>query len=175
MSKEKLQLVSTGAVFSPCRTWRYQLHRCWNPLAPKLNVIGLNPSTADETQDDPTIRRCISFARDWGYGSLYMTNIFGYRATDPKVMKAFPEPIGPENNEWLVTTSKECDKSIAAWGTHGNFLNRHKDILELLDDLYVFRLTKKTGVPEHPLYLPGNLIPVKLDEAVKIWKTQIDR
>ena len=83
--------------FSPCRRYRYTLWRDWNPLLPD-NVyamfIGLNPSTADETNDDPTIRRCINFAKSWGCDSFCMTNIFAFRATDPKVMIAEPEPVG---------------------------------------------------------------------------------
>ena len=81
------------AVFSPCRTYRYALSRVWAADKPYALFIGLNPSTADETLDDPTIRRCIDFAKRWGYGGLVMANLFAYRATDPAVMKRAAEPV----------------------------------------------------------------------------------
>ena len=78
-----MNMIERTATFSPCRTWRYSLLRRWAPCDYAM-FIGLNPSTADETQDDPTVRRCIRYAQSWGYGALYMTNIFAFRATDPR-------------------------------------------------------------------------------------------
>ncbi len=106
--KEEL-LSHSGATFSQCRTWRYALWRRWDSSKSPLIVIGLNPSTADERQDDPTIRRCINLAKREGCGSYVMLNLFAFRARDPKVMKAHAEPIGPEN-----------DVAIAAWCTFGS-------------------------------------------------------
>ena len=94
-----------GARFSDCRLYRYQLWRIWDEGRPYLNVIGLNPSTADETRDDPTIRRCIDYAKRWNYGGLFMTNIFAFRATLPAVMKKQVEPVGSDNDHWLIETA----------------------------------------------------------------------
>lgn len=146
-----LDALESGAIFSPCRTWRYKLWRVWDDGRPPLNVIGLNPSTADETANDPTIRRCIGFARDWGYGGLLMTNIFAFRATDPRVMKAHPEPIGQDNDLHLKKAAAVAGLVLAAWGNHGAFLERGEAVRKMIPGLQCFRVTK-SGHPEHPLY-----------------------
>src|SRR5690242_6108456 len=106
-------------IFSDCRAYRYTLWREWDIFDKNyVMFVGLNPSTADERVDDPTIRRCIDFAKRWGYGALCMTNLFAYRATDPRVMKAFPYPVGPENDKWLVRCAREAGVVVAAWGNH---------------------------------------------------------
>ena len=87
-----------GATFSPCRTWRYSLWRIWQPGKPYVVFIGLNPSTATEVEDDPTIRRCIRYAQDWDYGGLYMLNVFALRSTDPKALYRHSDPKGPDNS-----------------------------------------------------------------------------
>lgn len=120
--------------------------------------IGLNPSTADEVNNDPTVTRCINFSKAWGYGAFCMTNIFAYRATDPKVMKAQPEPVGPDNDKWLVEIAREAGIVIAAWGVHGEHLNRGKEVVDLLDEIHCLGRTKK-GYPKHPLYLAKTSIP----------------
>lgn len=149
-----------GAIFSECRIYRYQLWRIWDPSKSYLNVIGLNPSTADETKDDPTIRRCIDFAFRWGFGALYMTNLFAFRATLPRDMKRATEPIGAENDQWIHKTAFSAGKVIAAWGNHGKHLKRDQFVCALVKNLYCFRLTEVTQMPEHPLYLPKALEPV---------------
>ena len=120
--------------------------------------IGLNPSTADETNDDPTVRRCIRYAKYWGYSGLCMTNLFAFRATNPEDMKAAEDPIGPENNQTLIDKAKNAEIIIAAWGIHGKYISRDKEVLGIIPQLYYLRLTKK-GYPGHPLYLPKNLKP----------------
>lgn len=145
-----------GAIFSPCRVYRYDLWRRWHTGCGEVAFIGLNPSTADETQNDPTIRRCIGFAKAWGFSGLHMLNLFAFRATNPKVMKAAAEPIGPENDEHIKGITKECLAVIAAWGTHGVYCGRGDQIRKLLPELHYLRLTKG-GFPEHPLYLPKDL------------------
>lgn len=118
---------SSTARFSPCRRYRYELWRRWDvPTAPFAMFIGLNPSTADETADDPTIRRCIRFARDWGFGGLLMTNLFAFRATDPAVMKAEAEPVGPENSAIIQSNACNAGIIIAAWGVHGVHMGRDR-------------------------------------------------
>lgn len=146
------------AVFSPCRRYRYELWREWDTSLGYAMFVGLNPSTADETNDDPTVRRCIRFARDWGYGAMCMTNAFAFRATDPRVMKREPSPVGPENNHRLRYLASGAGVVVAAWGTHGVHLGQ-ADFLRLhLPGLHILRLTKD-GHPAHPLYLPADLTP----------------
>lgn len=149
-----------GAIFSLCRTWRYVLWRVWDKSLPKVAFIGLNPSTADETQDDPTIRRCMGYASSWGYGGIHMLNLFAFRATDPTVMKAADQPIGPENNYIMRRYAEAAALRIAAWGAHGEHKNRGADVRRLLSNLGLHHLgLTKDGHPKHPLYLPKNLMP----------------
>lgn len=149
----------TGATFSECRAYRYTLWRRWEPDCQWSQMVafcGLNPSTADETEDDPTIRRCIGFAKDWGYGGLVMLNLFALRATDPKVMKAHARPIGEENDEALNWVARHVGGVVCAWGRHGLHRNRSGNVSMIL------RATQKPlwhlgrnsdGTPKHPLYL----------------------
>jgi len=93
---------ATGAVFSPCRKWRYLLWRQWDASKPAANFLMLNPSTADESKLDPTCARARDYAERWGYGALIVTNVFGWRATDPTDMKAAKDPVGPGNDAAIV-------------------------------------------------------------------------
>lgn len=124
--------------------------------------VGLNPSTADETTDDPTLTRCINYARSWGYGGVCMANLFALRATDPSDMKASNEPVGPENDKWLNELANEAALVVAAWGNDGSFLGRSRHVLELIPNLSCLKLNK-SGEPAHPLYQPANLKPVPID------------
>jgi hypothetical protein len=98
-------------------------------------IIGLNPSTADEIDDDPTIRRCIAFAKSWGYGGLYMANLFAFRATEPADLFAANDPIGSGNDEWLCNLSKDAGVVVAAWGNHGSHLGRSREVMRLIPKL----------------------------------------
>lgn len=153
----------SDALFSPCRTWRYTLHRVWDASQGLLMVIGLNPSTADEINNDPTVTRCINYARDWGFGGLIMTNAFAYRSTDPLAMKkAMVDPVGPDNDYWLQRMAEEAKLILAAWGNHGLWRNRQAHILDLIpQDIYCLGLTR-LGAPRHPLYLPRHAQPIPL-------------
>ena len=95
----------------------------WNEHKPIAMIIGLNPSTADQTRNDPTITRCINFASSWGFGGVCVTNLFGFRATSPTQLKAHHDPIGKENDAWVHEMAKEAAIKVAAWGNHGKFLN----------------------------------------------------
>lgn len=147
-----------GAHLSPCRVYRYALWRRWGN-GPYAMFIGLNPSTADEINNDPTIRKCIRFAQTWGYEALCMTNLFAYRATDPAKMKKVAEPIGWENDVTLATLAQDAGVVVAAWGAHGTYKQRDQSVRILVPGLNYLRLTKE-GQPGHPLYLPGSLRPV---------------
>jgi hypothetical protein len=118
-----------AAIISPCRLYRYQLARIWDDSLPRCLFAGLNPSKADGSQDDPTVRRMIGFARDWGYGGLFVVNLFAFRATDPKDMKAAIDPIGPENDDYIRRLTAYCDITIAAWGCHGDHLGRAERVV----------------------------------------------
>jgi hypothetical protein len=146
-------------VFSRHRTYRYTLWREWDQDNPKyVMFIGLNPSTADEARDDQTVRRCISFAKAWGYGGLCMTNIFAFRATKPVAMKAHPRPVGRDNNKWLLKVSQKAGIVVAAWGAHGDHRARSAEVLRLLRGVHCLGITK-SGNPRHPLYVRGTTKP----------------
>lgn len=154
-------MLNSTATFSPCRAYRYSLWRRWGtPEQGYAMFIGLNPSTADEVQDDPTIRRCIQFAKDWGYGGLVMANLFAFRATKPADMKAALDPVGPENDVYLQKLSADASVVVAAWGTDGTHLRRGEAVREMLPNLYALGFTK-VGQPRHPLYLSKKLTPIQ--------------
>lgn len=159
---DQIDALDSGALFSPCRRWRYLLWRRWDPDKDVCAFIGLNPSTADEMTDDPTVRRCIRYAKDWGYGSLWMLNAYAFRATDPKVMKAQgANALGPRNNEYIAAATRYAKVIVAAWGAHCDS-EREVDIWRLVTGagktLSALGWTKD-GHPKHPLYLPASLTP----------------
>ena len=152
--------VKCRTILSACRTYRYVL---WRELDRTNRTyclfIGLNPSTADEVEDDPTIRRCLAFARRWGYGSLCMANLFAYRATRPAELKAATAPVGPRNDHWLVRSASEAAIVIAAWGVHGSLADRDQSVVSLLGDRFSCLGLTKHGQPRHPLYLKRTACP----------------
>lgn len=160
--------MANGAIFSACRTFRYSLWRIWDDQRGYALFIGLNPSTADEKQDDPTIRRCIGFAKKWGCGGVYMVNLFAFRATNPKDMRLAEDPIGPDNNKYLSDHIKHNGPNVACWGTGGSFRDRGEKVIALLGkgNLACFGLTAG-GHPKHPLYLPKTTELKKLSCLIK--------
>lgn len=153
------EVMDRGAYISACGRYRYSLWRQW-AQGPQVMFVGLNPSTADATLDDPTIRRCIGFARAWGYTGLVMTNLFAWRDTDPRNMLAADDPVGPDNDRVLRVAHDKAALTVAAWGAHGTHGGRHNVVRALLPHLHYLRLTKD-GHPGHPLYLPSSLRPVE--------------
>jgi len=153
-------LVNKNATFSDCRKYRYALSRTWNGKKKAILFIGLNPSTADEKIDDPTIRRCINYAKNWGYGSLLMVNLFAYRATMSSELKNVKNPIGNDNDLHIIELSKKADLAVAAWGNEGFFLNRDKEIKKILPNLMCLKINK-SGQPAHPLYQKKDLKLIK--------------
>lgn len=147
------------ATFSRERIYRYTLWRHWSEGGRYVNFICLNPSTADETSDDPTVRKCVKFARSWGYDALCITNLFAFRATQPRVMLAAMDPIGFGNDRWLLKVASEASLVVAAWGRDGAFNGRGSQVRQMLRryDLHYLRLTREQ--PWHPLYLPDQTIP----------------
>jgi len=159
-----------GAQFSNDRIYRYILWRTWRPGDGHVTFIGLNPSTADETEDDPTIRRCIGFAKDLGFGGVHMLNIFAFRATNPKELMKAKKPIGKKNNYFLSIYCDMIGLNVACWGTWGAYLNRGREVLDLLgiDCLHCFGFTKNIQ-PKHPLYLKKGteLVQMSLYKTIK--------
>jgi hypothetical protein len=121
--------------------------------------IGLNPSTADETRDDPTIRRCIGFAKKWGYGALCMTNLFAWRATKPADMRRQIDPVGVDNDRWLKECAMGAGIVIAAWGTNGSHENRAGHVMHEITNLRCLR-KNADGSPMHPLYVAADTVPI---------------
>jgi hypothetical protein len=151
-------------VFSRCRRWRYLLWRRWEEAKPVANFLMLNPSTADEFQLDPSCTRARNYADRWGYGGVLITNLFGWRATDPDDMKAAKDPVGRGNDAAILRAAREAALVVCAWGNHGEHRERGERVLKLLKmnavELSYLRKNKSTGHPAHPLYLPGTLAPV---------------
>jgi hypothetical protein len=149
----------SGVRFSDCRRYRYALWRRWGRTEQKnLVVIGLNPSTADQIQDDPTIRRCIRFAKDWHCGGLVMLNAFGFRSTDPKGMAAVADPVGFDNDSVITEYAKSADMVLAAWGVHCPD-ERERELLGVIGrDVHCLGRTNGNK-PRHPLYVRADVKP----------------
>lgn len=152
-----------SADISECGTYRYSLRRIWDWFGATC-LFMLNPSTADGRQDDPTIRRCVSFARREGCGSLEVVNLFAYRATQPTDMKAAADPVGPWNDSAIRAAVDRASVMIAAWGVHGGYRDRDTEIAAITGQVRVLRClgTTKDGHPRHPLYVAS-------DESLRIW------
>ncbi len=148
---------NNAATLSADRIYRYTLTR-------EVDMFGngeaamflmLNPSTADETEDDPTIRRCIGFARRWGYSTLHVANLFAFRATSPADLKMASDPIGPDNDRHLVELAERSGVRVAAWGVHGELMGRSSAVKRLVGRFGLKALGfTKDGHPRHPLYVP---------------------
>ncbi|WP_371736966.1 DUF1643 domain-containing protein [Brevibacillus sp. HD1.4A] len=153
----------TDAVFDEAKVYRYSLIRRWNDKLPRLTYIMLNPSTANENDDDPTIRRCLGFAKQWNYGSIEVVNLFAYRATDPSELLSCTDPIGYENNKYILEAIQRSSLIVLAWGTKGSLKERDKEVVRLLnnvrENVYCLSRTKE-GHPKHPLYVRGDTKPI---------------
>lgn len=137
--------------------YRYYLTRTWAAEMPYVVFVGLNPSTADATENDPTIRKCMRYAMGWGFGGIVMLNLFAFRATDPTVMRKAADPVGPMNDLTLGHWMVDADLVVACWGDYGfergrEFADRHVGRLAALRVNF-------SGHPAHPLYLPADLRP----------------
>lgn len=146
--------IERSAVISDDGLYRYILERRWDEGEAALFVM-LNPSTADAEKDDATIRRCVGFARRWGYGALLVGNLYAYRATDPSELDVVEDPIGRENNDYLWHLIRRAGVIVAAWGANpnrGKYVNRERSILwgPLSERAFCFGTTKD-GHPRHPL------------------------
>lgn len=163
--------VIASAVISDCEKYRYSLTRVWDDNKPRVLFIMLNPSTADAEKDDPTIRRCIGFAKDWGYGGIYVVNLFSRRSTNPKDLLTAPFVVGIENEKWFRRMSLLAHLVVCAWGNSAivDKLQKRLDScwkpLSWIDKskpLHYLELSND-GTPKHPLYLPKTLKPVRYE------------
>ncbi len=161
--------VST-ATFSPCGLYRYELRRVWNAKRRTMVFVGLNPSTADESTDDPTIRRILGFADDWGFGTLVMLNAFAFRSTDPKALHARAarkrEVVGPENDATIARAfeAHRSGKLVVGWGAHGVLLERGRHVAEMAAAIHGRPQClgrTESGEPKHPLYLAATTRAVR--------------
>src|SRR6056297_2811606 len=147
---------ASTAVYSPCERFRYLLTRTWDPAAGRALFVMLNPSTATELQNDPTVERCERRARVLGYGAFRVCNIFAWRETDPKKMRAAADPVGPANDAAIAEAARWADAVVCAWGSHGAHLDRGPAVERLLratgQPLLHLGITKG-GHPRHPLYV----------------------
>lgn len=153
---------NSGAVISECGKYRYRLWRIWDKSKPLVGFCMLNPSTADASVDDPTIRRLIGFAKAWGYGGFIVVNLFALRTPKPVMLKTAADPFGPDNSKHISEVAEMVDTMVCAWGTHGKFA--------MADKLGLARMYKRTkttalhinadGSPKHPLYIKGDAVPV---------------
>ncbi len=155
------------AIYSPCRRYRYSLTRVWNEAGARVLFVMLNPSTATEQQNDPSVERCERRARTLGFGAFRVCNIFAYRQTDPRLMRAEAAPVGPLNDAAIAAGCRWADRAqdavICAWGTHGAHLGRGAAAIALIRGTGTVPShlgLSKAGHPRHPLYLPYAQAPV---------------
>lgn len=149
----------SSAIYSPCEKYRYRLSRSWGG-GPVVAFIGLNPSTATETVNDPTVTRCIGYAKRWGFDGFIMLNAYAFRSTDPKGLWTVDDPAGPECDEFLRGGIGEANRIICCWGVNCT-PERHRRLVELVRDHKPHHLgLTKDGYPRHPLYLRSDLKPV---------------
>lgn len=151
-------MMRRAAKFSADGQYRYLLTRVWDEELPVVTFIGLNPSAADDTDDDATTKRCIQFAKTWRFGGIKVVNLFAYISTDRSVLKGIPDPVGARNNQYIVSTCKESDLVVVAWGNDGTLLGRASEVRKMLPIMMCLDINK-SGEPKHPLYVKGDVLP----------------
>lgn len=155
-----------GAIFSPCGQYRYLLWRRWGD-GPKMLWIMLNPSTANETDNDPTVERCQRRAVAMGYGAVYVANIFALRSTDPKALRQVDDPVGPDNDEAIQLQANQAEIVVCGWGNHGTLNGRGQRVMQMIREIgvepHALRVTG-AGQPGHPLYVSYGIRPSPLHE-----------
>ena len=156
---------NNGAIISDDGQYRYHLWRVWDEEKPILIFVMMNPSTADASEDDPTIRKCIGFAERDGYGGISVKNVFALRATDPRELLVHPDPIGPDNWDHLIRARNVSllTRLVVAWGNRigpkrrSRFRTAYCNAASACVQQSAYCLgTNKSGDPKHPLYLAGN-------------------
>lgn len=152
------KIIKTGAELAD--PYRYRLWRYWRRYGHPCLFIMLNPSTADTVRNDPTIRRCINYARAWGFSGIEVCNIFALRSTDPDALYSHRDPVGYRNDDAIDEACQVAGRIVCAWGNHGAFKNRGDTVLENLKAQghtpFCFKMTQKNQ-PAHPLYQPNDI------------------
>lgn len=143
--------MTSTAQISDCGTYRYTLERAWGAGQSRMLVIGLNPSTADWSLDDPTIRRCVQFAKREGHDGLLVGNLFAFRTKSPAELRKSSLPVGPDNDYWLKKLAERAAQAVLAWGNHGRLLGRDRLVAAMFKGAHCFGITRE-GQPTHPLY-----------------------
>ncbi len=159
-----LSETKSTAIFSNCEGYRFRLWRQWDSKKPFLCFVMLNPSTADEAKNDPTVERCEQRARRGGYGGVQIVNLFALRSTNPQALYTHPDPIGKGNDKAIVEACHESATVICAWGSHGKLKERGTQIAGILRQEQIILHTLKMnndGNPSHPLYLSYETAPVR--------------
>ena len=162
LSARQINFAKSTATFSDCGRYRYLIEGRWNDIERRWNdgsicaFVGLNPSTATANSDDATIRKCLALARTWGFSGMTMTNLFAVRCRYPQVLSTHQDPVGPENDRFLLPVIEQAHTVVAMWGNHGlksygQSTRRDQYILSLRDDWQCIGITKQ-GAPRHPLY-----------------------
>lgn len=162
-----MKTFSSGAEFSDCKNYRYELWRIWSKSSPAVFLM-LNPSTADEVNNDPTVERCERRARSMGFGGLVVINIFALRSTDPSALYKHPDPVGPKNDEAILKRVCGAGIVVCAWGGHGHLIGRGQEVLSLIRRAGVvphYLKLNKDGTPKHPLYVGYDVAPKAWGEA----------
>lgn len=156
--------IERDAELSVCGRYRYSLRRTWRQQHGYLLWIMLNPSTADALKDDATIRKCMGFARRWGYGSIAVANLYAYRATHPVELETAADPVGPDNDEWIRRLARDATGICAGWGGSGpaRLKERVMRVVELLPPVEVACIGRtRGGHPRHPSR-PGYATPLEV-------------
>ena len=146
-----------AARISPCGKYRYTLLRRWGNHPECVTWVMLNPSTADDSEDDNTIRKCMKFTEKWGWDAMLVVNLFALRATDPRQLQGIRDPWGPENAGWVAESCRKGDLLVGAWGSPDRRMRTHAEVtIGLIRDAG-FHLKclgiNQDGSPSHPLYL----------------------
>ena len=163
--------LTRSADFSDCGQYRYRLSRSWSNKRIGKNktvaFIGLNPSIADAEFDDPTIKRCITYAESWQFKQLIMINLFALISTDPDQLTNVPDPVGPENDHFIKMACAQSAKLIACWGNQGVIKNRSEVVCQSISRRLHCIRSNKSGEPAHPLYLPAKLTPIPYRRSIR--------
>lgn len=157
-----MSAIDTGAVFSPCMRYRTKLWRVWEASKPLVLFLLLNPSTADEVRNDPTVERCQRRAVAMGFGGMMVANIFALRSTDPGELYCAVDPVGPGNDEAILDCASRAGLVVCGWGKHGALQGRGPQVLALLRRHGVVPTALQRnadGSPKHPLYVSYEHLP----------------
>lgn len=151
MQKRQRCVSVNEAIFSPCGAYRYALWRLWDHQKSFIMFVGLNPSLADADSDDPTIRRVKRFAREWGYGGVYVLNLFAYVTPYPQLLFQASHPIGHLNDHYLRFFGGACDEIVFCWGS-SDTRGRSEKVMRMFPRARCIQ-KNKNGSPRHPLYI----------------------